>query len=82
MKILYITPITLQSIGVGRFLPAQDVTLKDAFRERLRARCTVGALVCKALVIEGFPRSANTFAVVAFRQAQERYVPIAHHLRG
>lgn len=32
------------------------------------------------LVIEGFPRSANTFAVVAFRQAQGRDVPMAHHL--
>jgi hypothetical protein len=34
----------------------------------------------KELVMEGFPRSANTFAVVAFRQAQERDVPMAHHL--
>lgn len=32
------------------------------------------------LVIEGFPRSANTYAVVAFRQAQNRDVPMAHHL--
>jgi hypothetical protein len=32
------------------------------------------------LVIEGFPRSANTFAVVAFRQAQKVDVPMAHHL--
>ena len=32
------------------------------------------------LVIEGFPRSANTFSVVAFRQAQGRNVPMAHHL--
>jgi hypothetical protein len=34
------------------------------------------------LVIEGFPRSANTFAVVAFRMAQDRHVPIAHHLHA
>ena len=34
----------------------------------------------KELVIEGFPRSANTFAVVAFQQAQCRPVSIAHHL--
>jgi len=34
----------------------------------------------KEIVIEGFPRSANTFAVVAFRQAQGRNVPMAHHL--
>lgn len=31
------------------------------------------------LVIEGFPRSANTFAVVAFRKAQKQEVRIAHH---
>ena len=34
----------------------------------------------KEIVIEGFPRSANTFAVVAFRKAQNREVKIAHHL--
>ncbi|MDH3587771.1 MAG: hypothetical protein OEQ74_00055 [Gammaproteobacteria bacterium] len=32
------------------------------------------------LVIEGYPRSANSFSVVAFEQAQEREVKIAHHL--
>ncbi len=32
------------------------------------------------LVIEGFPRSANTFAVVAFQYAQPVKVRIAHHL--
>lgn len=32
------------------------------------------------LVIEGFPRSANTFAVLAFNQAQEEPLKIAHHL--
>ncbi|MGH2786468.1 MAG: hypothetical protein ACRDJV_00985 [Actinomycetota bacterium] len=31
------------------------------------------------IVIEGFPRSANTFAVAAFRMAQDRFVHIAHH---
>lgn len=31
------------------------------------------------IVIEGFPRSANTFAVNAFRLAQTRKVKIAHH---
>lgn len=34
------------------------------------------------IVIEGFPRSGNTFAVVAFRQAQQRKVEIAHHLHA
>lgn len=32
------------------------------------------------LVIEGFPRSANTFAVMAFRQAQREKTRIAHNL--
>ncbi len=32
------------------------------------------------IVIEGYPRSANTFAVAAFLLAQERPVKIAHHL--
>jgi len=32
------------------------------------------------IVIEGFPRSANSFSVVAFEQAQQRSVEIAHHL--
>jgi hypothetical protein len=34
------------------------------------------------IVIEGFPRSANTFTVVAFRLAQQREVEIAHHLHA
>lgn len=34
------------------------------------------------IVIEGYPRCANTFAVVAFRMAQSRDVPIAHHLHS
>ncbi|MBD3730925.1 MAG: hypothetical protein IE933_14600 [Sphingomonadales bacterium] len=35
------------------------------------------------IVIEGYPRSANTFAVVAFEQAQgARQVKIAHHLHA
>jgi hypothetical protein len=34
------------------------------------------------IVIEGYPRSGNTFAVVAFRLAQNRDVRIAHHLHA
>jgi hypothetical protein len=34
------------------------------------------------IVIEGYPRSGNTFAVVAFRQAQAREIEIAHHLHA
>jgi len=32
------------------------------------------------IVIEGFPRCGNTFAVIAFQQAQKRKIKIAHHL--
>lgn len=34
------------------------------------------------IVIEGFPRSANTFAVAAFTFAQERPVKVARHLHA
>ena len=34
------------------------------------------------LVVEGFPRSGNTFAVFAFREAQGRGVRIAHHMHA
>jgi hypothetical protein len=34
------------------------------------------------VVIEGFPRTANTFSVFAFQLAQERPVRVAHHLHA
>jgi len=34
------------------------------------------------LVIEGYPRCANSFAVVAFKHAQRQPVKIAHHLHA
>jgi hypothetical protein len=34
------------------------------------------------IVIEGFPRAANTFSVFAFQLAQERPVRVAHHLHA
>ena len=34
------------------------------------------------IVIEGYPRCANTFAVVAFTQSQPRPVKVAHHLHS
>lgn len=34
------------------------------------------------LVIEGYPRSANTFAVLAFERAQSRPVRLGHHLHA
>ncbi len=48
---------------------------------RLRkGRAVVGAQT--ELVIEGFPRTGNTFAVFAFQSAQPRPVRIAHHLHA
>jgi hypothetical protein len=34
------------------------------------------------IVIEGYPRTGNTFAVIAFQQAQPRVVSIAHHVHA
>jgi hypothetical protein len=34
------------------------------------------------ICIEGFPRSGNTFAVIAFQQGQTRTVSIAHHVHA
>jgi hypothetical protein len=34
------------------------------------------------IVIEAYPRSANTFSVAAFQMAQPRPVPVAHHLHA
>ena len=34
------------------------------------------------IVIEGFPRSANTYAVIAFQQSQEQDIQIAHHIHA
>lgn len=34
------------------------------------------------IVIEGFPRSANTFAYRAFQMCQEREIRVAHHLHA
>ena len=34
------------------------------------------------IVIEGFPRSGNTFSVTAFEWAQDRKIKIAHHLHS
>ncbi len=47
--------------------------LKPGYRDLLVDRKT-------QIVIEGFPRSGNTFSVVAFEQAQRESVRVAHHL--
>jgi hypothetical protein len=47
--------------------------LRPGYRNLLVDRTT-------QFVIEGFPRSGNTFAVVAFQQAQRESFRVAHHL--
>jgi hypothetical protein len=60
-------------VGRHPFLFYNFYRLKPTYRDLLVDRKT-------QIVIEGFPRSANTFAVVAFRQAQRERVRVAHHL--
>jgi hypothetical protein len=45
-----------------------------------RQNRTLAVTASTDLVIEGYPRSANTFAVAAFEQAQPGAVRVAHHL--
>ena len=66
---LSVTPIYLSTV---RFRPA----LQEPEDPRPWVRRTT------EIVIEGYPRSGNTFAVVAFRQAQAREIEIAHHLHA
>jgi hypothetical protein len=60
-------------VGRRPFLFYNFYRLKPSYRDLLVDRRT-------RIVIEGFPRSGNTFAVVAFQQAQRESVRIAHHL--
>jgi hypothetical protein len=60
-------------IGEHPFLFHCFYGLRPGYRGLLVDRTT-------RLVIEGFPRSGNTFAVVAFQQAQPEAFRIAHHL--
>lgn len=60
------------------FLPT--VRFRPALREPEDRRPWVSRTT--EIVIEGYPRSGNTFAVVAFRLAQGREVEIAHHLHA
>lgn len=62
-----------QYIGEHPFLFFNFYRLRPRYRDLLVDRAT-------QLVIEGFPRSGTTFAVVAFEQAQRKSVRIAHHL--
>ena len=60
-------------IGRHPFLFYNFYRLKPSYRDLLVDRRT-------QIVIEGFPRSGNTFAVVAFQQAQRESVRVARHL--
>ncbi|HUC26742.1 MAG TPA: hypothetical protein VMA73_28925 [Streptosporangiaceae bacterium] len=60
------------------FLPI--VRLCPALQEPEDPRCWVSRTT--EIVIEGYPRSGNTFVVVAFRLAQGRQIEIAHHLHA
>src|SRR5918995_2304072 len=60
-------------VGRHPFLFYNFYRLKPTYRDLLVDRET-------QIVIEGFPRSGNTFAVVAFQQAQRERVRVAHHL--
>src|SRR5215212_10677037 len=60
-------------IGRHPFLFYNFYRLKPSYRDLLVDRRT-------QIVIVGFPRSGNTFAVVAFQQAQRESVRVAHHL--
>ena len=60
-------------VGRHPFLFYNFYRLRPSYRDLLVDRRT-------QIVIEGFPRSGNTFAVVAFEQAQRESVRVAHHL--
>src|SRR5262245_65181203 len=61
--------------------PALYLPLARGFRRAYDgSRKTVGPET--ELVIEGFPRCGNSFAVAAFSLAQPRPVRIAHHLHA
>ena len=68
--------VVYQGLTVAAQSPALAVSLARLGRYGYRlARDT-------DVVIEGFPRSGNSFAVAAFRRAQDRPVHIAHHLHA
>jgi hypothetical protein len=60
-------------LGRHPFLFYTFYRMRPSYRDLLVDRRT-------QIVIEGFPRSGNTFAVVAFQQAQRESVRVAHHL--
>jgi hypothetical protein len=60
--------------------PKLFVTLYRLFGPKRNQDLLIGSKT--QIVIEGFPRSANTFSVIAFQQAGNHDAPIAHHLHA
>jgi hypothetical protein len=65
----------LQTVARNPFLFKGWYGIRKGYRKLLVSADT-------QLVIEGFPRCANSFAVVAFEQAQSKHILIAHHLHA
>jgi hypothetical protein len=65
----------LQSIARNPFLFKSWYGVRLNYRELMVSFKT-------ELVIEGYPRCANSFAVIAFEQSQKRHITIAHHLHA
>jgi hypothetical protein len=77
----------LEARGVRRLLQRTDYEVKSLVAPHPRIALPVarlrghGCAISDAtvLLIEGFPRSANSFAVVAFKMANGPDAPVAHH---
>jgi hypothetical protein len=77
----------LEATGFGRLLQRGDYEIKTLVARHPRLALPVarirghGALLSgrTAVLIEGFPRSANSFAVAAFEMANGHATPVAHH---
>lgn len=69
-------------LSLRNFIGARPALFYPLFRLLRRDRLTRALLLNDetALVIEGFPRCGNSFAVLALQHAQREPVPIAHHL--
>jgi hypothetical protein len=77
------TPTLATRAKAARWRARQRLAAHDAFlhlARRRKGRAVVGPDT--EIVIEGFPRTGNTFAVFAFQAAQERPVRVAHHLHA
>jgi hypothetical protein len=80
----------LQTSGVGRWLQRVDYEAKSFLGPHPRVALPVarvrghGTMVSGEtdLLIEGFPRSANSFAVAAFELANGPDVHVAHHIHA